>query len=135
MAKQTQASESVRTYEIGYLVAPTVPEDEVAEIESNLQSAVTDADGEVLASETPEARDLAYTMEATTSAGEREFERGQFGWVQFEVDANELDAIESALEDEADVMRSLTIKINDEAVGAENNGENQDEEDDEEDDS
>jgi ribosomal protein S6 len=134
MAKQTQASESVRTYEIGYLIAPTVPEGEVADIESELQSAVSDADGEVLASETPEARDLAYTMEVTTSAGDREFERGQFGWVQFEVDANELDAIESTLEDEADVLRSLTIKIDEEAVGAEGNGEEQDEENDEEDD-
>jgi ribosomal protein S6 len=114
MATTRQASESVRMYEIGYVVAPTVPEDEVANIASDLQSAITDVDGEVLASQVPEARDLAYTMEATTSAGEREFERGQFGWVQFSVDTSDLSKIESVVEDETDVMRALTVKITEE---------------------
>ncbi len=138
MATTQQASESVRTYEIGYLIAPTVPEDEVEEIESQLHSAITDADGEVLASETPEARDLAYTMEATTSAGEREFERGQFGWVQFSVDTENLDDIESVTEEEADVMRTMTLKIEEEAVGSDDEeveeaGENDKEENEQED--
>lgn len=127
MATTQQADESVRNYEIGYLISPTVPEGEVADIESDLHEAITAADGEVLASETPEARELAYTMEVTTSAGEREFERGQFGWVQLSVEKKELDTVKAVLEDEADVMRTLVTKIGEEDIKT-NDGEGKTEE-------
>lgn len=122
MATTQQADESVRNYEIGYLIAPTVPEGEVTDIESDLHESVTAAGGEVLASETPQARELAYTMEVTTSAGEREFERGQFGWVQFSVDKQELDSVEETLEDTDDVMRTLALQIDEGEIETDGEG-------------
>jgi ribosomal protein S6 len=116
MAESTQTNERVRRYEIGYLVAPTVPEGEVEEMAEEVADTVSDH-GEVLASEQPEMRDLAYTMEEKTSAGEREFNRGQFGWIQFSVRPDALDEIEDAFDDVADIMRHLLVKIDAEDVG------------------
>jgi len=116
MANQSQTNERARRYEVGYLVAPTVPEGEVEEIAEDISDAVTDS-GEVLAEQVPEMRELAYTMEAMTSAGEREFDRGQFGWIQFAVSPDELDDIEDAFDEVADIMRHLLVKIDEEDVG------------------
>jgi len=116
MANQTQTNERVRRYEVGYLVAPTVPEGEVEDMADDIADTVADH-GDVLASQTPETQELAYTMEATTSAGEREFDRGQFGWVQFAVTPDVLDDIENAFDGVDDIMRHLLVKIDEKAVG------------------
>jgi len=126
MVESTQTNERVRRYEIGYLVAPTVPEGEVAEMAEEVADTVSDY-GEVLASQQPEMRDLAYTMEETTSAGEREFNRGQFGWIQFSVTPDALDEIESTFDDVADIMRHLLVKIDAEDVGGRDQSESEDE--------
>jgi ribosomal protein S6 len=116
MANQTQTNERVRRYEVGYLVAPTIPEKEVEGLADDIADTVADH-GDVLATQVPETQELAYTMEATTSAGEREFDRGQFGWVQFAVTPDVLDDIEDAFDAVDDIMRHLLIKIDDGAVG------------------
>ncbi|PSO45937.1 MAG: hypothetical protein BRC25_00395 [Parcubacteria group bacterium SW_6_46_9] len=116
MANQTQTNERVRRYEVGYLVAPTVPEGEVEDMADDIADTIVD-NGDVLASQIPEMQELAYTMEATTSAGEREFDRGQFGWVQFAVTPDVLDDIEEVFDGVDDIMRHLLVKIDEAAVG------------------
>jgi len=116
MANQTQTNERVRRYEVGYLVAPTVPEKEVEGLADDIADTVANH-GDVLASQIPEMQELAYTMEATTSAGEREFDRGQFGWVQFAVTPDVLDDIEDSFDGVDDIMRHLLVKIDEDALG------------------
>ena len=65
-------------------------------------------------------------MEATTSAGEREFDRGQFGWVQFAVTPDVLDDIEEAFDGVDDIMRHLLVRIDEKAVGGRNREEDED---------
>lgn len=111
MAGDTQSNSTVREYEVGYLVAPTVPEGEVESMAEDIAEDVVDQGAEMINSKTPEMRDLAYTMEVETSAGENEFDRAQFGWVQFSAPTTAIDEIENAFNSKGDLLRHLLVKI------------------------
>ncbi len=118
MATQTvEKSETDTFYEVGYLVSPTLPEDKVEDLESELHEAISENGGEVHTSKVPEMRELAYKIEVDDETGGHEFERGQFGWVQFSCSSEDVDAIEENFTDEDDVIRHLLIAIDAEDIG------------------
>lgn len=117
MSPDSSTDTTMRHYEIGYVIAPVVPEDDAKSMADNIQEAVADKSGEVLASQAPEMQELAYTMEAETSAGTNTFDQAQFGWTQFQLDPAHIDDIKAVAEDTEDILRSLVIKIGADMVG------------------
>jgi ribosomal protein S6 len=112
-----ETNERTSFYEIGYLLDPTIPEDEVVAAEENLHNQITTGGGEVLASESPEMRELSYEIEVKDEGDKHAYDRGQFGWVQFSLDPVDIDAIESVFVKNDDVIRHLLVSVDKEDVG------------------
>ena len=115
----TDSTDTKTYYEIGYLLSPTLPEEDAADLEDDLHKAVTDAGGSTEASQNPEMHELAYEIEVRDEAGSNEFARGQFGWVQFACESGDVEAIDEAFAGKRDVIRHLLIKIDPDVIGKE----------------
>lgn len=114
----TETNESTSFYEIGYLLAPTIPGDEVVAAEKELHSQINAAGAEVLASQSPEMRELSYEIEVKDEGDKQAFDRGQFGWVQFSLDPESVDAVESIFVKNKDVIRHLLVTVDEDNIGA-----------------
>jgi len=113
----TDTNENSNVYEVGYLLAPTLPEDEVADTESALHEQITAAGGSIVAHETPEMRELSYEIEIKDESGTQAFDHGQFGWVQFSLNSVDLDDVESAFIKDDEVIRHLLVTVDPENAG------------------
>lgn len=114
----TDTNKHTDIYEVGYLLNPTIPEDQVAAIETDMHEKITDADGEIVASQSPEMRELSYEIEVKDEGEKRQFSRGQFGWVQFAIKAEQVDDVEKIFINSEDVIRHLLVTVDDDAVAA-----------------
>lgn len=103
-------------YEVGFLLAPTIPEDQVTAIETNMHEQITEAGGDIVASQSPEMRELSYEIEVRDEGDKRQFTRGQFGWVQFSIQPTDVDAVEKIFITSDDVIRHLLVAVDEEAV-------------------
>lgn len=117
MAK-TDTNENITIYEVGFLLAPTIPEDQVKAIETDMHEQITDAGGDIVASQSPEMRELSYEIEVKDEGEKRQFSRGQFGWVQFNLKPHQVDDVEKIFITADDVIRHLLVTVDDEAVAA-----------------
>ena len=109
-----ETTDASRFYEIGFLLSPTLPEDDAADLESDFHSTIADEGGEIVASESPEMRELSYEIEVRTEGDKQQFSRGQFGWVQFSLPASKADAVEDVFVQHDDVLRHLLISVDEE---------------------
>ncbi|MEX2369011.1 MAG: 30S ribosomal protein S6 [Candidatus Paceibacterota bacterium] len=113
----TDTNERTNFYEIGYLLAPTIPEGEVMAAEVDFHSKITSSGGDIQASESPEMRELSYEIEVKDEGEKHSFSSGQFGWVQFSLDPENLDAVESIFVKNEDVIRHLLVTVDKENIG------------------
>lgn len=107
----TDTNENMSYYEVGYLLAPTLPDDEAAETETDLHEQITSADGEIVSAQSPEMRELSYEIEVKEAGEQREFSRAQFGWVQFSFNPEDVNQVESIFAQADDVIRHLLITV------------------------
>lgn len=97
-------------YEIGYLLATSLPEEKVAEETDILQKIITDTGAPIIAEEAPRRQRLAYTMRKKTVSGSYDkYEEGYFGWFKFELDPNKIEAIKKAFDIRPAMLRNLVI--------------------------
>lgn len=97
-------------YEIGYLIATSIPEEKVAGEAEALRKMVTDTGAEVIAEEAPHLERLAYEMRKKTVSGSYDkYDRAYFGWVKFEVGSDKIDGIKKAFETQPSVLRMLVL--------------------------
>jgi ribosomal protein S6 len=85
--------------------------------EKDLHSKITSSGGDILASESPEMRELSYEIEVKDEGEKQSFDRGQFGWVQFSLDPENLDAVEAIFVKNEDVIRHLLVTVDEENIG------------------
>jgi len=102
----------MRTYELGYIIVPTVTEGDVSTSVETLKGAVATIGGEVRAEGTPEFIDLAYRIEKHVGAKNMKWDQGYFGWIKFDADPSTLEALKKALDGNLDLARYMIIKTN-----------------------
>jgi ribosomal protein S6 len=112
----TETNENNNIYEVGYLLAPTIPEDQVMAIESDMHEQITDTGGDIVAFQSPEMRELSYEIEIKDEGDKRQYTRGQFGWVQFKIKTADIDSVEKIFITSDDVIRHLLVTVDDAAV-------------------
>ena len=117
MAK-TDTNENTNIYEVGFLLAPTIPEDQTTAIVNDMHEQITDAGGDIVASQSPEMRDLSYEIEVKDEGEKRQYTRGQFGWVQFKLKPEQVDDVEKIFITSDDVIRHLLVTVDEDAVTA-----------------
>lgn len=97
-------------YEIGYLIATSIPEEKVAGEVEVLRKIVTDAGSEVITEEAPHLEQLAYEMRKKTVSGSYDkYDRAYFGWIKFEIGTEKIDGIKKAFEVHPSVLRMLVL--------------------------
>lgn len=97
-------------YEIGYLIATTIPEENIPMEADVLRKMITDTSAAMIAEEAPYHIDLSYTMRKKTVSGSyQKFDDAYFGWFKFEAGSGKVEAIKKAMELHPSVVRMLLI--------------------------
>lgn len=99
-----------QVYEIGYLLLPSVPEENLSQVVSNIVSVIEKAGGKTLDSEDPFLEELAYSMSKTISARKYVVDEAYIGWMKFEAESGAVEAIKAGVEKMEEVLRLLLIK-------------------------
>ena len=101
---------NTRTYEVGFILAPTVAETEVAASVDALKAIITKAEGAIGAEQAPEFIDLAYTMEKSIASKKMKYSQGYFGWIKFEATPEAIEAIKKAFDGVLELVRYIIVK-------------------------
>ncbi len=97
-------------YEIGYLIADSIPEDKIGEEVDKVKKILGDANASVISEEAPHIEDLAYTIRKKTVAGSyNKYDKAYFGWVKFEIGSSLIENIKNAVEVIPSIIRVLVI--------------------------
>jgi len=100
--------ERLNVYEIGYLLASSIPEEKIPDEAAAITKIATDAGATVIAEEMPHRQHLAYTIRRKTVSGAYEkYDIAYFGWVKFELGSGKIEAVKKAVEIHPSVIRAL----------------------------
>lgn len=102
--------DSLRVYEVGYLLLPSIPEEKLADQVLALKKFIADGDGKIISEENPYSRTLAYEMVKTVGTRNEKFRSAYFGWIKFEIPAESVPALQTALKSSESILRFLLIK-------------------------
>lgn len=103
-------SEANRTYELGYILVPTVPEAELVAQVTELKNAIAAVDGSVTSEGEAEFIDLAYQIEKNVKSKKMKWNQGYFGWIKFTAAPEAQEALKKALDGNLELMRYMLIK-------------------------
>ena len=120
MTKEGEANtspEEMTIYEVGYLIVPTVPEDDIGSKVALLRDAI-EKSGMILSENAPEMRVLAYEMTKELGGKKRRFHKAYFGAIVFQAPARDISRIKKDIEGKDEVLRSLFIKRTRESLAA-----------------
>jgi len=118
MIKQNEIhqDEQVELYEVGYLVVPTVAEEQLPGVVEELHKVLKAHDAEIIMEGSPALRDLAYEI-AKVSVGKRQkFSRAYFGHVVFKATPAAAPLIKKDLDSNESYLRFILIKTDEETA-------------------
>jgi ribosomal protein S6 len=99
-----------QVYEVGYLVLPSIPEDDLPKVVDSIKNVITQNGGTPLDSEEPVLRDLAYSLTKVVGASRYVVRDAYFGWMKFESEPSNTPAIKVGLDAVNELVRFLLIK-------------------------
>ncbi len=111
MTKNPEAQEVTQVYEIGYLLLPSINEDQVLETVAKLKALVAKAGGVEIDGEAPFRYPLSYNMTKVVGASRYVVNEAYIGWMKFEVEPAQVLEIKAAVEKIEEVLRSLLLKV------------------------
>lgn len=108
--KNDTSNDDQSIYEIGYLVASSVPEDRLGTETEALKDIVISAGANIIAEEAPHRQVLSYTVRKKTVSGAYEKnDVAYFGWIKFEIGSDKVEELKKAFEKHPAVLRVLLI--------------------------
>lgn len=106
----TEDHKEAIVYELGYLVLPSVTEDNIPKVVSTIVSTIEKAGGKTLDSELPFLETLAYSMSKTVGARKYVVNEAYIGWMKFEAEPSAVEEIKAGIEKIEEILRFLLIK-------------------------
>lgn len=91
-----------KTYEIGYLLTPLIPEDKLNENVSVIRKFIEDKHGLILSEGRPKTQKLAYSI--------KKFDSAYFGWIKFIANSEIIDDVSASFEKNGNILRFLVVK-------------------------
>jgi len=107
--QQTSTGERTKVYEIGYLLIPTIAEEQLAGEVQNIKSLIEKQEGVFITEDFPKLRPLAYQMKKTTGGTSAKYNQAYFGWVKFEINANAVPLLIKDIEKNNSILRYMII--------------------------
>ncbi len=100
----------VNVYEVGYLLVSSIPEEQVPTEVDAIRTIITKAGASIITEEAPHLTSLAYTMRKKMVSGAyHKYDKAHFGWIKFEVSADQIENIKKEIEIHPTVLRTLMI--------------------------
>ena len=99
-----------RVYEVGYLLLPTISEEEMPVVYGNLKELIVSLGGEIISDEMPKMIPLAYTMSKVIQNLRNKFETAYFGWIKFEMTPEKVLELKKKLDADKNLIRFLILK-------------------------
>lgn len=106
-----------QVYELGYLVLPSIPEENLSQVVESIKKVVNKAGGKELDGEDPFKHGLAYPMSKVVGSSKYVVNDAYIGWMKFELSASEdresehpAETIKKEIEAMHEVLRLLLIK-------------------------
>jgi ribosomal protein S6 len=109
VSPQGENSDS-RVYELGYLLVPTIPSEEVPARYGDLKHLISSLGGEIISDEMPKMIPLAYTMRKVISNVHTKFHSAYFGWIKFATDGEKVVELKNKLDLDQNIIRFLILK-------------------------
>jgi len=106
----TEDHKEANVYELGYLVLPSVPGENIPQVVSNIVSIIEKVGAKTLDSENPGLEPLAYSMSKTVGARKYIVDEAYIGWIKFEIQPDLVEEIKSKVEKMEEILRLLLIK-------------------------
>lgn len=106
----TKKEESLRFYEVGFLLVPTiVPEVLETSVSEIIKKPILDSGANVIATENPSLTHLSYPMTKKIGVTNKVFNEGYFGWIKFSTNSDKIEAVKESLAKSNDILRFLLI--------------------------
>jgi ribosomal protein S6 len=110
-ADNSQENEVIsRIYEAGYIVVPTVKEEDVEKVVSGIRSEIEKLGGSFIAEGAPALIKLAFDMDKREGEKHVAYDRGYFGWIKFEAGTHAAKALTDTLQADKQILRSMVFK-------------------------
>src|SRR3990167_7990124 len=99
-----------KVYELGYLLAPTIAEENIPVSYGNLKDLVSSFGGELISDEIPKMIPLAYSMSKVVANVRNKFNTAYFGWSKFVMDSDKILELKKKLDLDPNFVRFLILK-------------------------
>jgi ribosomal protein S6 len=99
-----------RVYEVGYLLVPTISEEELPAVYGNLKELISALGGVAISDEMPKMMTLAYSMVKVVSNVRNKFNTAYFGWTKFTMDSDKILELKKKLDLDPHFIRFLILK-------------------------
>ena len=103
--------DETQVYELGYLILPSIAEENLSEVVAKIKTVVEKAGGKEFNGEAPFKLDLAYTMSKTVGASHYVVNEAYIGWMKFELEPGQALELKMGIDQIEEVLRSLLIKV------------------------
>lgn len=101
---------SSKVYELGYLLVPTIAEEDMPVSYGNFKELVLSFGGEIITDEMPKMIPLAYSMIKVTSNVRSKFNKAYFGWTKFIMVPEQVLKLKKHLDLDPNFIRFLILK-------------------------
>ena len=108
--KAIEGDTNKRVYELGYLLAPTLPEVDIPVTFGNLKELLSSLGGIAISDEIPKMLTLAYPMLKVIANTRNKFKTAYFGWIKFTMDSDKVLELKNRLDIDSDFIRFLILK-------------------------
>lgn len=99
-----------QVYEVGYLLTPTISEENLPVSYGNLKELIASFSGNIISDDMPKMINLAYPMFKTLQNVRSKFDAAYFGWIKFSMAREKILELKKKLELDPNIIRFLLIK-------------------------
>ncbi|MFC1775315.1 30S ribosomal protein S6 [Patescibacteria group bacterium] len=107
-AEMAMSDSETKTYELGYLLVPTITEEKLGGEASKVMD-VLEKDGNIVSSENPKEQVLAYTMNKVIAGKKQTFNDAYFGSIIFGAESDAIEVIKKELDKNDNILRFMII--------------------------
>ena len=99
-----------KVYELGYLLVPTISEEDIPVVFGNLKELISSLGGVAISDEIPKMIPLAYAMVKVVANVRNKFNTAYFGWTKFIMDSDKVSELKKKLDLDSNFIRFLLLK-------------------------
>jgi len=108
--REGEGRSDLNVYEVSFLVLPSVAEEKLPEIVSNLKATIEESGGLFVSEDFPKLIPLAYEMVVSSDAKKQKYNQGYFGWLKFEIGKDSINSIGEFLRANKNILRHLIVE-------------------------